>query len=44
MQKNRAQKEVQTKENRTREGIICITCLTFFPLLYFIGKTVMSLI
>jgi hypothetical protein len=44
MQKNLAQQEVQVTENRTQEGIICFACLTFFPLVYLIGKTVISLI
>ncbi len=44
MQKDPAQQEVQAKENRFQEGIIGFACLTFFPLIYFIGKTILSLI
>lgn len=44
MQNNLEQQDVQVTENRAQEGIICFACLTFFPLVYLIGKTVVSLI
>ena len=44
MKKNLAQQEVQVKENKTQQSVICFACLTFFPLVYFIGKTVITLI
>lgn len=44
MQKNLTQQEAQITENPTQQGIICFACLTFFPLVYFIGKTVISLL
>lgn len=44
MQKSLAQSEVKATENPTQQGVICFACLTFFPLVYFIGKTVIALI
>lgn len=43
MQKNTAPKEVQTTENRIQEIVIGFACLSFFPLVYFVGKALMSI-
>jgi hypothetical protein len=33
----------QTIENPIKQGAICFLCLSFFPLMYFVGKMVISL-
>ncbi len=44
MYKDLTQQEGQPTENRTEQVFVCFACLTFFPLVYIIGKTVMSLL
>ncbi|WP_262510316.1 hypothetical protein [Flavilitoribacter nigricans] len=44
MQKQITASETSSNSNRTQQGIIGFLCLSFFPLVYFIGKMVVSLI
>ncbi len=44
MEKYPAKQKVKATENRFQEGVIGFACLTFFPLVYFVGKTILSLI
>ena len=43
MKKDLAPQEVQVTQNSTQQKIIAFVCLTFFPLVYFIGKTMVAL-
>jgi hypothetical protein len=43
MYKDLTQQEGQPAESRTEKVFVCFSCVTFFPLVYIIGKTVMSL-
>lgn len=36
--------KTEAANNRQEEGVLCFACLTFFPLVYLIGKTVIALI
>ncbi len=41
---NFTQQETQNGQSKVQQAGICILCLSFFPLLYLVGSTIMSLL